>query len=120
MWWECTGKNRDFHFTLMSVYAPPHKPMDQTFQAVQEVVSRSRSLHVIVAGDFNAKHRAWGPTDGDERGAHVMEYAVAASLVEMNAAVRTDLRGGVRHQLDRPYPGDAFRPDVRVCVDRTI
>ncbi|KAH6941174.1 hypothetical protein HPB50_014593 [Hyalomma asiaticum] len=78
------GQSRDSHFTIVSVYAPPHKPMDSTLRAVQEVVSRSRSPHVIVAGDFNAKHRAWGPRAGDERGAQVMDFAAAAGLVVMN------------------------------------
>ncbi|KAL3221564.1 hypothetical protein MRX96_005056 [Rhipicephalus microplus] len=52
------GQYRDSHFTIVSVYASPHKPMDTTLRVVQEVVSQSRSPHVIVAGDFNAKHRA--------------------------------------------------------------
>ncbi|KAH6942908.1 hypothetical protein HPB50_011533 [Hyalomma asiaticum] len=76
------GQSRDSHFTIVSVYAPPHKPMDSTLRAVLEVVSRSP--YVIVAGDFNAKHRAWGPRAGDERGAQVMEVAAAAGLLVMN------------------------------------
>ncbi|KAL3249905.1 hypothetical protein MRX96_055773 [Rhipicephalus microplus] len=78
------GQYRDSHFTIVSVYAPPHKPMDTTLRVVQEVVSQSRSPQVIVAGDFNAKHRAWGPRAGDDRGAQVMEFAAAAGLVVMN------------------------------------
>ncbi|XP_075726239.1 uncharacterized protein LOC142767879 [Rhipicephalus microplus] len=78
------GQYCDSHFTIVSVYAPPHKPMDTTLRMVQEVVSQSRSPHVIVAGEFNAKHRAWGPRVGDDRGAQVMEFAAAVGLVVMN------------------------------------
>ncbi|KAH7963868.1 hypothetical protein HPB52_023741 [Rhipicephalus sanguineus] len=58
--------------------------MESILCLIQDVASRSRSPHVVVAGDFNAKHRAWGPRAGDDRGAQVMEFAAAVGLVVLN------------------------------------
>ncbi|KAL3203873.1 hypothetical protein MRX96_041646 [Rhipicephalus microplus] len=55
------GQSRDSHFTIVSVYAPLHKPINWTLQAVQE-----------------------GLRAGDERGAQVMEFTAAAGLVVTN------------------------------------
>ncbi|KAH6924248.1 hypothetical protein HPB50_014188 [Hyalomma asiaticum] len=77
-------QSRYFDFTLISVYAPPHKPMQHTLGLVEEMVVRSSSVNVVVAGDFNAKHRAWGPRAGDDRGARVMELAAATGLTVLN------------------------------------
>ncbi|KAH6920897.1 hypothetical protein HPB50_028114 [Hyalomma asiaticum] len=77
-------QSRYFDFTLISTYAPPHKPMQHTLGLVEEMVVRSSSVNVVVAGDFNAKHRAWGPRAGDDRGARVMELAAAAGLTVLN------------------------------------
>lgn len=73
-----------YHFTLVSVYAPPHKPIDPVLRALEEVVAKSRSPNIVVAGDLNAKHRAWGPRAGDDRGARVAEFASATGLVFFN------------------------------------
>ncbi|KAH7963917.1 hypothetical protein HPB52_023790 [Rhipicephalus sanguineus] len=75
---------RDFHFTIISVYAPPHKPLEPTLREVEAVVGRSRSPSVVVAGDLNAKHRAWGPSAGYDRVAQVMQLAAATGLVVLN------------------------------------
>ncbi|KAH7963915.1 hypothetical protein HPB52_023788 [Rhipicephalus sanguineus] len=70
-----------YHFTLVSVYAPPHKPIEPVLQTLEEVVAMSRSPNIVFAGDLNAKHRAWGPRAGDDRGARVAEFASATGLV---------------------------------------
>lgn len=77
-------QSRHFDFVLISVYAPPRKPMQHTLGLVEEMLARSSSANVVVAGDFNAKHRAWGPRAGDDRGARVMELAAAAGLMVLN------------------------------------
>ncbi|KAL3243068.1 hypothetical protein MRX96_020742 [Rhipicephalus microplus] len=46
MWWEVYGQYRDSHFTIVSVYAPPHKPMDTTLRVVQEGGVAGRVLHM--------------------------------------------------------------------------
>lgn len=77
-------QSRHFDFVLISVYAPPRKPMQHTLGLVEEMLARYSSANVVVAGDFNAKHRAWGPRAGDDRGARVMELAAAAGLMVLN------------------------------------
>ncbi|KAH6940798.1 hypothetical protein HPB50_006873 [Hyalomma asiaticum] len=78
-------QSRAFDFVLIiSAYGPRHKPMQHTHGLVEEVVERSSSENVVVAGDFNAKHRAWGPRAGDERAARVMELAATAGLAVIN------------------------------------
>ncbi|KAL3212312.1 hypothetical protein MRX96_051868 [Rhipicephalus microplus] len=51
---------RDFDFVLISAYAPPHRSMDPTLQAIEETLVKVRTPNVVVAGDFNAKHLVWG------------------------------------------------------------
>ncbi|KAH7963846.1 hypothetical protein HPB52_023719 [Rhipicephalus sanguineus] len=52
--------------------------------ALEDVVARYRSPNIVLAGDLNAKHLAWGLRAGDERGARVVEFAAAAGLVFLN------------------------------------
>ncbi|KAH7963911.1 hypothetical protein HPB52_023784 [Rhipicephalus sanguineus] len=52
--------------------------------ALEDVVARSRSPNIVVAGDLNAKHLAWRLRAGDDRGARVVEFAAAAGLVFLN------------------------------------
>ncbi|KAH8029759.1 hypothetical protein HPB51_003711 [Rhipicephalus microplus] len=51
------GQSRDSHFTKVSVYAPPHKPINWTLQGLRA---------------------------GDERGAQVIEFTAAAGLAVTN------------------------------------
>ncbi|KAH7963866.1 hypothetical protein HPB52_023739 [Rhipicephalus sanguineus] len=74
----------DFAFVFVSVYAPPHDSLDPTLDELRAVLSTARSPNVIVAGDFNAKHRLWGQTDADERGLQVAQFALSSNLVVMN------------------------------------
>ncbi|KAL3251220.1 hypothetical protein MRX96_055207 [Rhipicephalus microplus] len=75
---------RDFDFVLISAYAPPHRSMDPTLQAIEETLVKVRTPNVVVAGDFNAKHLVWGPNAGDERGARLLEFAAANELIVLN------------------------------------
>ncbi|KAH7963847.1 hypothetical protein HPB52_023720 [Rhipicephalus sanguineus] len=77
-------QSTEAQFTLISAYAPPHKPLDPIMRMLEEVVARSRSPNIVLAGDLNAKHLAWGPRAGDDRGARVVEFAAAAGLVFLN------------------------------------
>ncbi|KAH8021082.1 hypothetical protein HPB51_012366 [Rhipicephalus microplus] len=44
----------------------------------------SKSLIIVVAGDFNAKHLVWGPSAGDDSGARLLEFAPANELIVLN------------------------------------
>ncbi|KAH7963908.1 hypothetical protein HPB52_023781 [Rhipicephalus sanguineus] len=73
-----------FAFVFVSVYAPPHAPLDPTLDELHAVLRTARSPNVIVAGDFNAKHPLWGQRDADERGLQVAQFALSCNLVVMN------------------------------------
>ncbi|KAH7963923.1 hypothetical protein HPB52_023796 [Rhipicephalus sanguineus] len=75
---------RDFDFVLVSAYSPTHTSMESTLRAMDEVLSRSRSPNVILAGDFNAKHLVWGQRRDDDRGARLLEFAAAHDLLVLN------------------------------------
>ncbi|XP_050024763.1 uncharacterized protein [Dermacentor andersoni] len=77
-------ETRDFQFVFVSAYAPPHRSMDDTFRGIEEAIAKARTPNIVVAGDFNAKHPAWGPCAGDERGARLIEFAGANRLVVLN------------------------------------
>ncbi|KAL3221562.1 hypothetical protein MRX96_005054 [Rhipicephalus microplus] len=74
----------EFDFVLISAYAPPHRSMDPTLQAIEETLLKVITPNVVVAGDFNAKHLVWGPNASDERGARLLEFAAANELIVLN------------------------------------
>lgn len=49
-----------------------------------ELSIRSASCDVIVAGDFNAKHRAWGSRANDNKRESLFEFANALGLMVCN------------------------------------
>ncbi|KAH7963803.1 hypothetical protein HPB52_022913 [Rhipicephalus sanguineus] len=53
----CEGPT--FTFIFVSMYAPPHSPLENVLEELTTFYRWSRSPHVIVAGDFNSKHRLW-------------------------------------------------------------
>ncbi|KAH7985240.1 hypothetical protein HPB52_024232 [Rhipicephalus sanguineus] len=75
---------RSFTFLFVSVYAPPHSPLESVLEELERVLLPSRSPHVIVAGDFNSKHRLWGPVESDERGLMLAQFALAHRLLPLN------------------------------------
>ncbi|KAH7963902.1 hypothetical protein HPB52_023775 [Rhipicephalus sanguineus] len=75
---------RDLDFTLISIYAPPHKPMEPILVFVEDAMRASRTRNVVVAGDFNAKHSAWGQQPTDARGSRLVAFAAAHGLVVLN------------------------------------
>ncbi|KAL3252681.1 hypothetical protein MRX96_054829 [Rhipicephalus microplus] len=78
----CEANDTDFVFT--SAYAPPHKSMEPTLVLVERVLAWLRTRNIIVAGDFNAKHSAWGAQASDPRGSRLVEFAAATGLVLLN------------------------------------
>ncbi|KAL3247591.1 hypothetical protein MRX96_057016 [Rhipicephalus microplus] len=58
--------------------------MDPTLQAMEETLLKVRTPNVVVSGEFNAKHLAWEPNAGDEKGARLLEFAAANELIVLN------------------------------------
>ncbi|KAH7963851.1 hypothetical protein HPB52_023724 [Rhipicephalus sanguineus] len=75
---------RDHDVTLISVYAPPHKPMEPMLVLIEDAIRASRTRNIIVAGDFNAKHSAWGQQQTDARGSRLIAFAASHGLVVIN------------------------------------
>ncbi|KAH7941520.1 hypothetical protein HPB49_014610 [Dermacentor silvarum] len=71
-------------FTVVAVHAPPHEPLEPLFDELQLHLSQITMPFVIMAGDFNAKHRLWGPVDGDTRGAQLAQFTAANNLIVLN------------------------------------
>ncbi|KAL3183342.1 hypothetical protein MRX96_000316 [Rhipicephalus microplus] len=100
----CRG--REFDFVVISAYAPPPppptSPWEPVLQIIEGILSQSKSLIIVVAGDFNAKHLVWGPNAGDDSGARLLEFR---SSKRINCAQRPQLaphlRELIRSQLDR-------------------
>jgi exonuclease III len=66
-----------------------------------ELSIRSASGDVIVAGDFNAKHRAWGSTANDNKGESLFEFANALGLIVCNQGNKpTWQRGDSESHID--------------------
>lgn len=75
---------RDHDVTLISVYSPPHKPMEPMLVLIEDAIRASRTRNIIVAGDFNAKHSAWGQQQTDARGSRLIAFAASHGLVVIN------------------------------------
>ncbi|KAH7963900.1 hypothetical protein HPB52_023773 [Rhipicephalus sanguineus] len=73
-----------FSFLFVSVYAPPHSSLHPTLDILSDILRSARTPNIIVAGDFNAKHRMWGPTDPDERGLQIAQFSLANDLISLN------------------------------------
>lgn len=81
---------------VIGVYASPNRTLAEFEQLLVEVgmLLRQANPHpVIVAGDFNAKSRAWGSSSTDVRGEALEEWAVSTELVILNqGTVQTCVR----------------------------
>lgn len=75
---------RKLCFVFVSLYAPPHTSLDPILEVLSDNLRSARSPNIIVAGDFIAKHRMWGPTDTDERGLQIAQFPLANDLVLLN------------------------------------
>ncbi|XP_063634867.1 uncharacterized protein LOC134805503 [Cydia splendana] len=72
---------------VVGVYFSPNKTLAEFESFLVEVGALVGRLHptpVIVAGDFNAKHAAWGSPVTDPRGRTLLEWAIAANLAVAN------------------------------------
>ncbi|KAH7963912.1 hypothetical protein HPB52_023785 [Rhipicephalus sanguineus] len=79
-------KAQGFEFTFISAYAPPHRSMEPTLLVVEQALALSRTPNIIIAGDFNAKHAAWGAQLSDPRGSRLVEFMSTHGLLLLNDA----------------------------------
>ncbi|XP_063372175.1 uncharacterized protein LOC134660374 [Cydia amplana] len=75
------------NIAIVGVYFSPNDSLADFEQFLVTVGAIVRQLHptpVLVAGDFNAKSRAWGCPATNPKGATLEEWAVATDLVVIN------------------------------------
>ncbi|XP_063634876.1 uncharacterized protein LOC134805517 [Cydia splendana] len=75
------------NIAVVGVYFSPNDSLADFEQFLVTVGAIVRQLHptpVLVAGDFNAKSRAWGRPATNPKGATLEEWAVATGLVVIN------------------------------------
>ncbi|XP_035205282.1 uncharacterized protein LOC118180282 [Stegodyphus dumicola] len=69
---------------VISVYFPPSMPIDPFLVELDLVLSYFPPTEVLlVAGDWNAKHEAWGSPQTDDRGTSVMETVNGESWIDI-------------------------------------
>ncbi|XP_029158607.1 uncharacterized protein LOC114930918 [Nylanderia fulva] len=72
---------------IISVYLSPnlgYKEYVKRLHILERQTQRHHPRPVIVAGDFNAKHKAWGSPRTDRRGERVMRWAADSGLILIN------------------------------------
>lgn len=69
--------------TIISVYVEPGGAAHPALGTLEALV-REEDGPLVIAGDLNAKHEAWGRGNTDERGAAVMDLVGAANLEVLN------------------------------------
>lgn len=77
---------RGFQFTFLSAYAPAHKSMEPTLLLLEQAIALSRTANIIIAGDSNAKHAAWGDQESDTRGSRLVESDGTHTTTHLEAA----------------------------------
>jgi len=73
--------------TLVAVYFPPSMGVPTVTRSLDEIgalVRGMRPARAIVAGDFNAKAKAWGSPAANPRGHHVLGWTAETDLVVCN------------------------------------
>ncbi|KAH7963870.1 hypothetical protein HPB52_023743 [Rhipicephalus sanguineus] len=58
--------------------------MEPTLILLEQVIALSRTPNIIIAGDFNSKHAAWGAQESDARGSRLVEFMSTHGLLLLN------------------------------------
>lgn len=81
---------------IYSCYISPNITLTEyeNWLARLEISIRTATCDVIVAGDFNAKHYAWGSQVNDNKGESLSEFVYSLGLVVCNRGNRPTRQGG--------------------------
>ncbi|XP_064292956.1 uncharacterized protein LOC135309992 [Plodia interpunctella] len=74
-------------FVIVAAYFSPNRPLrafEDFLERVGEVIGRAAPAPVLLMGDLNAKHSAWGSPVDDPRGEALYDWAVGAGLEVLN------------------------------------
>lgn len=68
---------------ICSVYAEPNSDIHTTLE-VLERLTRSTADPILISGDFNARHTAWGDNVISQRGSLVLDFIARAGMAIEN------------------------------------
>lgn len=87
--------------TLVSLYLPPDTTIEELTNTLYTIFHTS-AYPVILMGDLNAHHTAWGCHKSDYKGKAVLSFAVENDLVVLNSGegTRLDLATGSMSAID--------------------
>ena len=66
-------------FLLVNVYLEQTENLKRTLDGIKMLLLKYL-IPIIVVGDFNAKHRAWGSSEQDSRGGKIMDFIIINAL----------------------------------------
>lgn len=102
---------------IVGVYFSPNRTLaefEEFLNEVDVVIRWSRPFGLIVAGDFNAKSRAWGSSVTDPRGVALLEWAAAHDLSPLNRGSEfTCVRMGGGSVIDITFAESSVAPRVQ-------
>lgn len=79
---KCTLSNTDVYF--INCYVPPSESLQSFLITLEPFIRRCNDGHLLLVGDFNAKHLTWGGTTEDDRGDLLLEFIISNSLHVIN------------------------------------
>ncbi|XP_023212006.1 uncharacterized protein LOC111614872 [Centruroides sculpturatus] len=69
---------------IISFYCSPSEDITHPLEELQETMKQLKGIHILVAGDFNAKSQIWHSPVEDPRGYKVIELINSLNLHSMN------------------------------------
>lgn len=88
--------------TLVSLYIPPGGVGDQEVENILRLIVEASNYPLVIMGDTNAHHEAWGSKRNDGRGKTILEFVVDHDLVVLNndQGTRLDPSSGKMSAID--------------------
>ncbi|CAG5039753.1 unnamed protein product [Parnassius apollo] len=76
--------NTKYQLFLVSVYVEPTNDMNNTLNHLELFLKGHANKHIIIGGDFNGWHTAWGSNISNKRGRNVHDIIMSNDLVVFN------------------------------------
>lgn len=74
-----------WHFIIINVYFPRfHSDMNQAINFLNNIINHYPEERVLITGDINAYHSAWGSKTNDARGETFFEFCNSNNLIVLN------------------------------------
>ncbi|CAK1593612.1 unnamed protein product [Parnassius mnemosyne] len=76
--------NNKYHLFLASVYVEPTNDINNTLNHLEHFLKSHVNKHIIIGGDFNGWHTAWGSNISNKRGRSVHDIIMSNDLILLN------------------------------------